>query len=248
MTKISWTDKTWNPIVGCSRISEGCKNCYAATVAASARMQQFSQYQAVKNWNGAIALVYNQLEKPLSWRQPQKIFACSMSDLFHENITNVNRDEVFNVIEKCPQHTFQLLTKRPEIAVEYFQYRYKGDLIPDNVWFGVTAENQATADKRINTLKQINSSIKWVSFEPLLEDIWLEDFLGASNYFDWAVVGGESGSNYRPVEVSWIESIVEQCQNAGVPTWVKQDSAFLSGKQGRINDHTWSIKQFPHGN
>jgi protein gp37 len=261
-TNISWTDETWNPIVGCSRISEGCKNCYAAIVAASPRLQQFEQYQNVKNWDGSIRFVYNQLEKPLKWRKPKKIFTCSMSDLFHKNVENIYRDRVFEVIEKCPQHTFQILTKRPENAVDYFGYRYGDKSIPDNIWFGVTAETEAMANARIDVLVIVKAKVRWVSFEPLLEDIDLTEFLDVEvavdcmetpddsceinvNYFDWAVVGGESGSDRRNVDIAWIESIVNQCQDANVPIWVKQDSAYQSEKQGKISNELWSIKQFP---
>lgn len=259
---IEWTDHTWNPIVGCSRISPGCKNCYAAITAASTKMQQFEQYQKVKEWDGTVTFVANQLKRPFKLKSPQKIFVCSMSDLFHENIPNEWRDRVFEVIEACPRHIFQLLTKRPENAVDYFGYRYGDKNIPDNIWFGVTVENQDMASRRIDILSTIKAKIRWVSFEPLLEDIDLTDFLQVEvavncmetpdgsyeinvNYFDWAVIGGESGANHRKVDPLWIESIASQCQDANVFVWVKQDSAYQPGKQGRLSNQLWGLKQFP---
>jgi protein gp37 len=184
-----------------------------------------------------------------------------MSDLFHKNVEDIYRNEVFEVIEKCPQHTFQILTKRPENAVKYFDGRYGNKFIPSNIWFGVSVENQNTAD-RIMYFQYIKAKVTWVSFEPLLSYIDLEDFLDVEvavdcmetpdgsceinvNYFDWAVVGGESGSDRRQVSIGWIESIVNQCQDANVPVWVKQDSAYQSEKQGRISNELWNIKQFP---
>ena len=120
-TGINWSDETWNQIVGCSRVSPGCVNCYAATSAKSPRLQQFPQYQSTRDWNGTIAFVESAIAKPLKWKKPRKIFVCSMSDLFHENVTDEMRDRVFSVMALCPQHTFQVLTKRPERAVRYFE-------------------------------------------------------------------------------------------------------------------------------
>lgn len=264
MSKIQWTDESWNPVVGCSRISPGCKNCYAATAAQSARLQQFEQYQNVKNWDGEVAFVESQLHKPLKWRSPKRIFVCSMSDLFHENVPDEWRDRVSAVIEKCPQHTFQILTKRPENALKYFQnktFKETCEATPDfnlrwkflpNVWMGVTVENQQMADKRIPLLLQIPAAVRWLSVEPLLEDIdfldtsvvfveqamhsknpqsWEWDFIreqGAWEDFDilsalnWVVVGGESGRNARPCAIDWLTSIVQQCKNANTPVFVKQ--------------------------
>ncbi|MBD2437402.1 phage Gp37/Gp68 family protein [Nostoc sp. FACHB-110] len=199
-TNIQWTDETWNPIVGCSRISPGCSKCYAATAAASARLQQFPQYQKVKDWDGTVEFVKNQLLKPLSWKKPKKIFVCSMSDLFHENVPDEWIDKVMAVAAICPQHTFQILTKRPERALEYFtsENRFacidyqayeilRADRAPyyrehpvvklplKNVWIGTTVENQAMANKRIPLLLQIPAVIRWLSVEPLLGEIDLRE-------------------------------------------------------------------------
>lgn len=168
-TGINWTDETWNPIVGCSKISPGCANCYAAEAAKSARLQQFPQYQKTKEWNGAIAFVESQLEKPYQWKKPKKIFVCSMSDLFHENVTDEMLLAVFGVIRDNPHHTFQLLTKRPEKALQKFwELDFTG--LP-NVWMGVTVENQAMANERIPFLYKIPAAKRWLSIEPLLEPV-----------------------------------------------------------------------------
>lgn len=210
-TNISWTDETWNPIVGCSRISLGCRNCYAATAAASVRLQQFFQYQKVKDWDGLVEFVENQLVKPLSWKKPKRIFVCSMSDLFHENVPDEWIDKVLGIAAMCPQHTFQVLTKRPERALKYFQDRHRArwithrvtDTIRDesnplhfkfgiqqvsislplpNVWIGVTCENQAMANKRIPILSEIPAAVRFLSCEPLLEKIDLSEFFGLYEY------------------------------------------------------------------
>lgn len=202
MTNIQWTDETWNIVVGCSRISPGCTNCYAATAAASARLQQFPQYQKVAAWDGTVEFVESQLLKPLSWKNPKRIFVCSMSDLFHENVPDEWIDKVMAIAALLPQHTFQILTKRPERALEYFTYEHRFAFIDyqayeilragrapyyrehpvvklplKNVWMGVTCENQAMADRRIPLLLQIPAAIRFLSCEPLLEVIDLSEWL-----------------------------------------------------------------------
>ena len=200
MSKIQWTDETWNPIVGCSRISEGCKNCYAAETAKSARLQQFSQYKSVSKWDGKVEFLESQLIKPLSWKKPKKIFICSMSDLFHENIPDAWIDKIFAVMVLCPQHTFQILTKRPTRMLKYFSgeerlldinFEISNILGEDfteaeskllklplpNAWIGVTVENQKAADERIPLLMEIPAVVRFLSCEPLLESLDLSRFL-----------------------------------------------------------------------
>lgn len=251
MTNIQWTDETINPIVGCSRISPGCSQCYAATAAASARLQRFPQYQKVAAWDGTVEFVESQLLKPLSWKKPKKIFVCSMSDLFHENVPDEWIDKVMAVAALCPQHTFQILTKRPERALKYFtrENRFtcidyqayeilRADRVPyyrehpvvklplKNVWMGVTCENQAIADRRIPILLDIPAVVRWLSVEPLLGEIDLMKLsvghLYALECINWVVCGGESGSGARPCNIAWVRSLVRQCQDADVPVFVKQ--------------------------
>ncbi|ACC81185.1 phage Gp37/Gp68 family protein [Nostoc punctiforme] len=250
-TNISWTDETINPIVGCSRISAGCQNCYASTAAASARLQQFPQYQKVKDWNGTVEFAESALLKPLSWKKPKRIFVCSMSDLFHENVPDQWRDRVFGIMAAAHWHIFQVLTKRPLNALKYFQnfnlaQRIKdaGNLVckPElplkNVWFGVTCENQEMADKRIPILLQIPAKVRFLSCEPLLEEIDLSEVFGLYEYEegkfalkvgsrwesspDWVIVGGESGKDARVCHIDWVRSLTRQCQAAEVPVFVKQ--------------------------
>ena len=265
-TGINWTDETWNPIVGCSKISPGCKHCYAAESAKSARLQQFPQYQTVKDWNGVIAFVESQLNKPLKWKKPKKIFVCSMSDLFHENVTDEMLLSVFDVIRHSPQHTFQILTKRPEKALQKF-YELDFTELP-NAWMGVTAENQEMANQRIPILLQIPAAKRWLSMEPLLGNVdlnhteWMSAFHTtpeSPNRIDWVVVGGESGTNARSCNVNSITAIAKQCKEANVPVWVKQMGKNSIGNTGYNvrppNDPAWSkfenlpqnlqIREFP---
>lgn len=198
-TKISWTDETINPVVGCSKISAGCQNCYAATAAKSARLQQFPQYQAVKDWDGTVSFVEAQLKKPLQWGTPKRIFCCSMSDLFHANVPDEWIDKVLGMAAACPQHTFQILTKRPERMLYYMSSQTRKqrvlDQIPShlqlnlsfpkgtwplhNVWFGVSVENQKAAKERIPVLLRTPAAVRFLSCEPLLEPVHLFEWLGS---------------------------------------------------------------------
>ncbi|MBD2039242.1 phage Gp37/Gp68 family protein [Microcoleus sp. FACHB-672] len=234
MTNIEWTDRTWNSIVGCSRISAGCRNCYAADAAKSARLQQFPQYQEVKEWNGKTTFVESQLLKPLSWKQPQKIFTCSMSDLFHENNQFNWIDQILGIMALSERHTFQVLTKRLHQMLMYFDYQQefvnwvqfnqlrcainlRRKMPLSNVWFGVSVENQEAANERIPLLREAPAALRFLSCEPLLEEVKL-DLTG----IDWVIVGGESGDKARVCHIDWIRSIVHQCKAAGVPMFVKQ--------------------------
>ena len=253
MTTIAWTDETINPIVGCSRVagSPGCERCYAATAAKTARLQQFPQYQKVAKWNGTVEFVEKQLEKPYEWKKSKKIFICSMADIFHENVPFKWVEEIFYMIENCPQHTFQILTKRPERMIEFFDWYIARNsdhsvelqwTMPDNIWLGVSCENQAMADKRIPLLMQIPAKVRFLSCEPLLEPInlskflpiewseiaedWIESWPGigsySTDYPNWIIVGLESGSNARRCDLQAVHSIINQCQTAKVKVFCKQ--------------------------
>jgi len=253
MTTIAWTDETINPIVGCSRVagSPGCERCYAATAAKTARLQQFPQYQKVAKWNGTVEFVEKQLEKPYEWKKSKKIFICSMADIFHENVPFNWVEEIFYMIENCPQHTFQILTKRPERMIEFFDWYIARNsdhsvelqwTMPDNIWLGVSCENQAMADKRIPLLMQIPAKVRFLSCEPLLEPInlskflpiewseiaedWIESWPGigsySTDYPNWIIVGLESGSNARRCDLQAVHSIINQCQTAKVKVFCKQ--------------------------
>jgi protein gp37 len=253
MTTIAWTDETINPIVGCSRVagSPGCERCYAATAAKTARLQQFPQYQKVAKWNGTVEFVENQLDRLLRWKKGKRIFLCSMADMFHENVPFEWIEKIFSIIHETPQHTYQILTKRPERMIEFFHWYLapKNDTsffhwtMPDNIWLGVSCENQAMADKRIPLLMEIPAKVRFLSCEPLLEPInlskflpiewseiaedWIESWPGIGSYSrdaypDWIIVGGESGAGSRPCHIDWIRDIASQCQSAKVPVFIKQ--------------------------
>jgi protein gp37 len=234
-------------------VSPGCIHCYAETVAARfSKPGQAYDGLTDKNgrWNGQIMVVEKHMLDPLRWRRPRKIFVNSMSDLFHENVADAVIDRIFAVMARASQHTFQILTKRPQRMREYCIARALGLPLP-NVWLGTSAEDQATWDDRVEQLGRIPAAVRFVSAEPLLGDI------DCGNAFDpapdhskyrpigWVIIGGESGPGHRPMDPQWAESIAEQCRNAGVALFVKQDSGSKPGKQGRLSDDLWQFKDFP---
>ncbi len=237
MTKIEWTNETWNPIIGCTKVSEGCKECYAEKMAkrltAIEANRHTYNYGFVINesgkWNGKTNFVRTALKKPLSWKKPRMIFVCSMGDLFHETVSFEDIIEVFHIINKCPQHTFQILTKRAdrmkEFFVDYAPNPYWENL--PNVWLGVTMENQE--NNRLTTLLQIPAAIHFVSFEPLLGLIDFYEIImnneyhcNTENKLDWVIAGGESGHKARPMHPDWVRSLKDQCEAANVPFFFKQ--------------------------
>ena len=202
MSKIEWTDQTWNPTTGCNKVSAGCKNCYAETMAKRLQAMGTPGYE-----NGfEFTLMRERLNQPLSKKKPTKYFVNSMSDLFHEEMPHEYLEKIFDVIKSTPQHTYQILTKREKNMAEYF----KNKKLPQNVWLGVTVENKKTRF-RIDYLRKIDAIIKFISAEPLLEDI------GSLNLCDihWVIVGGESGHNARPMKKTWALNIKKQCEQQG---------------------------------
>lgn len=235
MTKIEWTNETLNPIIGCSKVSEGCENCYAERMACRLAHMNKRAYQDVtqpnenitwfEQWNSKTAFVPSALDKPLKRKKPTMYFVCSMGDFLHPTVYQSWLHEVLNVVRITPQHTYQFLTKRPE---RFFEYEWKcakygfdySEKLPDNLWLGVTAENQAMADKRIPILKQIPAAVRFVSVEPMLEGVEIPNTV--LRKLDWVIIGAESGPNRRPCRMEWVESVVDQCKAAGVPVFVKQ--------------------------
>jgi len=235
-TGIQWTDATWNPISGCSKVSPGCKNCYAERDWA-----RLSRNPKLKNYFGRpfteVRCHPERLEQPLRWKKPRKIFVNSMSDLFHEDVPFEFIHSVFTMMDRSRLHTFQVLTKRPERMNAYISsMKYEhlcggrlGVALPlRNVWLGVSIENQETADERIPILLDTPAAVRFLSLEPLLEPVNLEwewfnkTIADYDPVIDWVIVGGESGPNARPCNIEWIRSIIAQCRAAGVPVFVKQ--------------------------
>jgi protein gp37 len=220
-SKIEWTDATWNPIIGCSKCSPGCDNCYAERMAKRLKAMDKSEYCNVigddGKWNGRTAFVIDAITKPLSWKKPRKIFVCSMSDLFHESVDVCWIIAVFVMIKRCPQHTFQILTKRPDRALKFFQEHPLNDGLP-NVWFGVTVCNQDEANKKIPVLLKIDAVVRFLSVEPMLGPVCLEENIKGVN---WVICGGENGPNARRLNPCWILPLHDQCLIKGVPFFFK---------------------------
>lgn len=208
-TKIEWTDKTWNPITGCSKISQGCVHCYAEVM--SRRLKAMGQKKYANEFQ--LTLHEDCLKEPFLWKNPHTIFVCSMSDLFHKEVPFEFIDKVMQTIRETPQHRYQLLTKRAERMADYFHTRET----PRNAWLGVTVECK-TSKTRIDCLRQLNAPIRFLSCEPLIED------LGELNLdnIDWVIVGGESGPAARPMKEDWVLSIQEQSEEQGSAFFFKQ--------------------------
>jgi protein gp37 len=282
-TKIEWAEKTWNPITGCTKISEGCKNCYAERM--SKRLA--GRYGYPKDKPFAVTFHEDRLQEPLKWRNPSMIFVCSMGDLFHDDVETKWLDKVFAVMALCPQHTFLLLTKRPENMQKYITSKNKfGDSsickaindipaslgnrvgcleIPfSNVWLGVTAENQREANNRIPILLETPTIKRFVSIEPMLEFISLDeldvyrsitqkiDSLSGYHFYpekratininklDWIICGGETGQKARQMQVEWARNLRDQCKYAGVPFFFKKLG------QGKETPQDLMIREYPN--
>jgi protein gp37 len=209
-TKIEWTDATWNPITGCTKISEGCRHCYAETMSRRLCAMGVDKYQN----NFKVTLHHDDLEEPYRWHKPRTIFVCSMSDLFHKEVPYEFVDKIMRVITETPQHRYQILTKRADRMADYFSKHN----VPKNVWLGTTVEVRSSKP-RIDYLKKINGvSIKFLSCEPLLEDLGTIDLDG----INWIIVGGESGRQARPMQEDWVIAIKRQVEAAGKAFFFKQ--------------------------
>jgi protein gp37 len=208
-TKIEWTEATWNPSIGCTKISEGCAHCYAEVMAR--RLQAMGNRDYKDGFR--FKILPERLNEPKKIKKPTKFFVNSMSDLFYEEMPYDFLDRIFDVISLTPQHIYQILTKRESIMLDYFSKRS----IPKNVWLGVTVEN-AKYKYRIDYLKQIDATIRFVSVEPLIGPLRELDLSG----IHWCIVGGESGPKARPLKKEWVIEIFEQCKNQDVAFFFKQ--------------------------
>jgi protein gp37 len=208
-TKIEWTEATWNPSIGCSKVTAGCKNCYAEVMAK--RLQAMG---AVDYEDGfRFKILPDRLTQPLSVKKPTNFFVNSMSDLFHEKMPFEFLDKIFEVIEKTSQHQYQILTKREKILAEYF----KNKTVPKNVWLGVTVEN-SNVKHRIDVLRDIDARIRFLSIEPLLSEMGKLDL----HNIHWVIVGGESGVSARQMDKQWALNIQEQCKEQNIAFFFKQ--------------------------
>lgn len=227
-SKIEWTESTWNPVTGCTKISAGCKNCYAERMALRLKAAGSPNYV-----NGfRVTLHPHALEIPLRWKQPRTIFVNSMSDLFHKDVPFDFISRIFDVMHRASHHRFQILTKRSGRLMEL-----NSKLTwPKNVWMGVTVEN-ADCTFRIDDLRETNAAIKFISFEPLLGPVPDIDLEG----IDWVIVGGESGPKARPIKPQWATDIRDQSLSAGVPFFFKQWGGVNKKKNGcTLDGQIWN--------
>ena len=222
-TKIEWTESTWNPITGCTKITTGCKFCYAEVMAR--RLQSMGQDKYLNGFE--LTLHPETLKEPYTWKKPKMIFVNSMSDLFHKDIPIDYIQKIFRVMKDNPQHVFQILTKRADI-LHYYDSEGWLDW-SHNIWMGVTVEDN-TVTKRIDLLRETGARVKFLSCEPLLSDL---PNLNLQN-IDWVIVGGESGRTPRPIKEEWVMNIQEQCNTQSVAFYFKQWGGTNKKKNGRL--------------
>ncbi len=209
-SKIEWTEQTWNPTVGCTKISAGCKHCYAETMSHRLQAMGTPGYE-----NGfQLTMLPQRLNDPILRNKPTTYFVNSMSDLFHDRITDEYIEKVFDVIHKTPRHTYQILTKRAARMARFFKNRE----VPKNAWLGVSVENKKHGVPRLNHLRKVPAHIRFLSVEPLLEDMGELDLTD----IHWVIVGGESGPKARPMRPEWVDSVREQCEEQDVAFFFKQ--------------------------
>lgn len=221
---IEWTDASWNPSTGCSKVSPGCRNCYAERL--SARLKMMGNPKYTKGFK--FTLHEDALDVPLKWKQPRKIFVNSMSDLFHERMPNEFLERCFDVMKKADWHIYQILTKRPERMQEFIENHGK---MPDHIWLGTSVELDIYKS-RIDILRKVRCHTRFVSFEPLLGPLGKLDLEGIS----WAIVGGESGPQHRPAQAEWIREIRKQCKQQRVAFFFKQWGGVRPKSGGRTLD------------
>lgn len=226
-SSIEWTEATWNPVTGCKKVSTGCKNCYAERMAMRLKAMGKHRYR-----NGFEPTTHEEaLYIPLRWKRPRVVFVNSMSDLFQKHVPIEFVRDVFEVMNQCPQHTFQVLTKRPNIAA-----RIADQLTwTENIWLGTSVENQK-ATRRIESLRKVPAAVRFLSVEPLLGPIPRLSIAG----IDWVIVGGESGPSARPMDEKWVVQIRDRCVERGVPFFFKQWGGVNKKRTGRVLEgSTW---------
>ncbi|MBT4691519.1 MAG: DUF5131 family protein [Rhodospirillaceae bacterium] len=240
LSDIEWTDATWNPVSGCRVLSAGCTNCYAMRMAARLQAMDHPSYRGTTRksgtryvWTGETHLLEDTLDIPLTWKKPRLVFVNSMSDLFQDNIPFEYVERVWQTMEKAKVHTFQILTKQPERMAEFLKRRNKPAL--KNVWLGASVEDECVT-YRIAELKRCRAAVRFISFEPLIGPV------GKINLSDihWAIVGGESGPNSRPLDINWVDQIFDQCELYDVHFFFKQWGGVNKKRTGRtFKGRTW---------
>ena len=237
-SEIEWTDATWNPVTGCTKIGRGCDNCYAHRFAERWRGIEGHPYEQGFD----LRLWPSRLHQPSQWKKPRMIFVNSMSDLFHKRVDREFIDNVFDAMEAADWHVYQVLTKRSSLMRRYVRDRYRGGEVPRHIWLGVSVED-ADHKARINHLRQVNSEARFISFEPLLGPIGPVDLSGIA----WAIVGGESGPKARPMASSWATELRDRCEAASVAFFFKQWGGARPKSGGRLlegeewNGFPWQI-------
>lgn len=234
-SQIEWTDATWNPVTGCTKVSDGCDNCYAERFAERFRGVPGHPFEHGFD----LTLKPHKLDQPQRWEKPRMIFVNSMSDLFHKKIPKSYIDRVFHSMETADQHTYQVLTKRSSLMRSYVNERYGNGLSPSHIWLGVSVESPKML-VRLKHLKETQTSVSFVSFEPLLERIGSADLSG----INWAIVGGESGPGARPIQSGWVRELRDQCLDHDVAFFFKQWGGRTPKARGNeIDGRQWM--QFP---
>lgn len=234
-SSIEWTNATWNPVTGCTKISPGCENCYAERLS-----ERFRGVEGHPFENGFdLTLRPDRLAQPLSWKKPKMVFVNSMSDLFHKDIPEDFIASVFETMEKAVHHIFQVLTKRSSLMRNFVNKRYKYSSVPEHIWLGVSVEDKAR-NSRIKHLQQTNAAIRFLSIEPLIGDPGNLDL----HDIQWVIVGGESGPNARIMKPEWVRSVRDQCIEQKVPFFFKQWGGYRPKSGGReLDGEEWN--QFP---
>jgi protein gp37 len=225
-SQIEWTDATWNPVRGCTKISPGCKHCYAETFAERFRGVPNHPYEQGFD----LKMIPEKLAEPLRWGKPKSIFVNSMSDLFHEDVPEEYIERVCRVMQAANWHTYQVLTKRAERMRDLLQTRLRFAGEQPHIWWGVSVEDRAHGVPRIAVLREAPAAIRFLSVEPLLEDLGELNLQG----IHWMIVGGESGAGARPMQEAWVKSLRDQCQSAAIPFFFKQWGGVRKSKTGRL--------------
>ncbi len=233
---IEWTDATWNPVRGCTKVSPGCKHCYAETFAERWRGIEGHPYEQGFD----LRLVPEKLDDPLRWKRPRRIFVNSMSDLFQEGVDEIFVRRVFETMNRADWHTYQVLTKRAARMLELTRTLPRVLVHRPHIWLGVSVEDRRYGLPRIDQLRRVPAAVRFLSIEPLLEDLGELNLSG----IHWVIVGGESGPGSRPMKEPWVRSIHRQCLSQRVPFFFKQWGGVQKSKAGRLlGDQTWD--EFP---